>query len=46
MVSEDPNLILISVSYGCNADQNQNLTVDLGNPFPNEGVTGNVRVDW
>ena len=41
-----PNLILISVSYGYNANGTQNLTVNVGNPFPNEAVTGNVRVDW
>ena len=46
VVSQDPNLILISLSYGYNANGTQNLTVNLGDPFPNEAVTGNVRVDW
>ena len=46
VVSQDLNLILISLSYGYNANGTQNLTVNLGDPFPNEAVTGNVRVDW
>jgi hypothetical protein len=46
VVSQDPNLILISLSYGYNADGTQYLAVNVGNPFPDEAVTGDIQVDW
>jgi hypothetical protein len=46
VVSQDPNLVLISWSYGYDTDGTRNLTVNLGNPFPDQAVTGNIQVSW
>jgi hypothetical protein len=45
VVSQSPNLILISLSYTY-VNGVQELQLNLGNPFPDSAVTGPVQIDW
>ena len=45
MTSDDPNLTLLSLSYQAVGDSVM-LAVDLGNPFPNRPISGNIRIAW
>lgn len=44
VTSDDPNLTLMSPATS--VGDSVILAVDLGNPFPNRPVSGNVRIAW
>ena len=45
VASESPNLTLFSVGYGYVGGVRK-LVVNLGNPFPDTAVSGQIRIDW
>ena len=45
VTSNSPNLALLSATYG-NDNDALKLIVNLGNPFPNTAISGNIAITW